>query len=158
MPIYEYACKNCEHTLDALQKISDDALLECPACGQPQLKRLISAPRFRLKGSGWYETDFKKDKQRNLSKGDGEAATSAKSAKSESSDSSSGGDKSGGDKSGGDKSGGDKSGGDKSGGDKSGGEKSGGDKAVVEKSTAKAAEKSGDSRASASKTTESKSE
>jgi putative FmdB family regulatory protein len=148
MPIYEYACKNCEHTLDALQKISDDALLECPACGQPQLKRLISAPRFRLKGSGWYETDFKKDKQRNLSKGDGEAATSAKSAKSESSDSSSGGDKSGGDK----------SGGDKSGGDKSGGEKSGGDKAVVEKSTAKAAEKSGDSRASSSKTTESKSE
>lgn len=79
MPIYEYACKNCEHTLDALQKISDDPLVECPACGQPQLKRLISAPRFRLKGSGWYETDFKKDKQRNLSKGEGDGAASSKS-------------------------------------------------------------------------------
>lgn len=135
MPIYAYACKNCEHTLDALQKISDDLLLECPACGQPQLKRLISAPRFRLKGSGWYETDFKKDKQRNLSKGEGDSAPSAKS---ETSDSSSGGDKSG--------------------GDKSGGEKAGGEKAVVEKSTGTTPQKSGDSRSSASKPTESKSE
>ncbi len=84
MPIYEYVCKNCEHTLDALQKISDDLLLECPACGQPQLKRLISAPRFRLKGAGWYETDFKKDKQRNLSKGEGDGAASSKSETSES--------------------------------------------------------------------------
>jgi putative FmdB family regulatory protein len=95
VPIYEYACKNCEHTLDALQKISDDPLLKCPACGKPQLKRLISAPRFRLKGSGWYETDFKKDKQRNLSKGEGDAATSAKS---ETPDSTPVGDKSGSDK------------------------------------------------------------
>ncbi len=95
MPIYEYACKNCEHTMDALQKISDDPLLECPACGQPQLKRLISAPRFRLKGAGWYETDFKKDKQRNLSKGEGEAATSTKS---ETANPTPVGDKSGGDK------------------------------------------------------------
>ena len=73
MPIYEYACKNCEHTLEELQKISDDPLVLCPACGKPQLKRLLSAPRFRLKGSGWYETDFKKDKQRNLVKGEGDA-------------------------------------------------------------------------------------
>lgn len=66
MPIYEYACKNCQHKLDALQKIADEPLVECPECGEPQLKRLLSAPRFRLKGQGWYETDFKKDNQRNL--------------------------------------------------------------------------------------------
>ena len=66
MPIYGYVCKNCEHTLDVLQKISDDPLVDCPDCGEPQLKRQLSAPRFRLKGSGWYETDFKKDNQRNL--------------------------------------------------------------------------------------------
>ena len=78
MPIYGYVCKNCEHTLDVLQKISDDPLVDCPECGEPQLRRQLSAPRFRLKGSGWYETDFKKDKQRNLhgekeSAGKGEA-------------------------------------------------------------------------------------
>lgn len=72
MPIYEYACKSCGHTLDALQKISDDPLVDCPECGAAELKRLLSAPRFRLKGEGWYETDFKKDNQRNLAKGDGE--------------------------------------------------------------------------------------
>ena len=66
MPIYGYICNNCEHTLDALQKMSDDSLVECPACGEPQLKRQLSAPRFRLKGKGWYETDFKKDNQRNI--------------------------------------------------------------------------------------------
>ena len=66
MPIYEYACKECEHSLDALQKIADAPLVDCPACGKPGLKRLLSAPRFRLKGQGWYETDFKKDNQRNL--------------------------------------------------------------------------------------------
>ncbi len=82
MPIYEYACKNCEHTLDALQKMSDDPLLECPECGEQQLKRLISAPRFRLKGQGWYETDFKKDNQRNLSTGEADSAPSAKKDKS----------------------------------------------------------------------------
>ena len=78
MPIYEYACKNCGHTLDELQKMSDDPLVVCPECGEPQLKRLISAPRFRLKGEGWYETDFKKDNQRNLSSGDGEPAKKEK--------------------------------------------------------------------------------
>lgn len=72
MPIYEYACKHCGHTLDALQKMSDDSLVDCPECNEPTLKRLISAPRFRLKGQGWYETDFKKDNQRNLSTSDGE--------------------------------------------------------------------------------------
>ena len=66
MPIYGYICKSCEHTLDALQKISDDPLVYCPDCGEPQLKRQLSAPRFRLKGKGWYETDFKTKNQRNL--------------------------------------------------------------------------------------------
>ncbi len=72
MPIYEYACKNCDHTLDVLQKMNEDPLVYCPSCGEPRLKRLISAPRFRLKGQGWYETDFKKDNQRNLLRGDAE--------------------------------------------------------------------------------------
>lgn len=66
MPIYGYICQSCGHTLDALQKISDNRLVYCPDCGEPQLKRQLSAPRFRLKGKGWYETDFKKDNQRNL--------------------------------------------------------------------------------------------
>ncbi len=85
MPIYEYACKICDHTLDALQKMDEDPLVYCPSCGEPGLKKLISAPRFRLKGEGWYETDFKKDNQRNLLKSDAESAKSdkadAKSAK-----------------------------------------------------------------------------
>jgi len=80
VPIYEYACKKCGHKLDALQKMSEDPLVDCPDCGEPQLKRLISAPRFRLKGKGWYETDFKKDNQRNLSSIDKEPAKSDKSA------------------------------------------------------------------------------
>jgi putative FmdB family regulatory protein len=68
MPIYEYECEKCHHQLEALQKISDKPLRECPECGQRALKRLVSAPLFRLAGSGWYETDFKSDKEakRNL--------------------------------------------------------------------------------------------
>ena len=67
MPIYEYECKSCGHILDALQKMSEDPLQYCPECGEHALKRLLSAPRFRLKGEGWYETDFKTgDKKRNL--------------------------------------------------------------------------------------------
>ena len=73
MPIYAYACQSCDHTLDALQKLADAPLVDCPECGEPKLKRQLSAPRFRLKGSGWYETDFKKDNQRNLA-GDQEPA------------------------------------------------------------------------------------
>ena len=79
MPIYGYACKSCDHRLDALQKMADEPLLDCPVCGEPQLKRQLSAPRFRLKGKGWYETDFKKDNQRNLA-GDQDAAKSDKKA------------------------------------------------------------------------------
>jgi putative FmdB family regulatory protein len=68
MPIYEYRCEACGHTLDALQKLSEQPLKECPSCNESALKRLMSAPSFRLKGGGWYETDFKsdKDKKRNL--------------------------------------------------------------------------------------------
>ena len=77
MPIYEYQCDKCGHHLEALQKISDKPLRECPECGKHSLKRLMSAPMFRLAGSGWYETDFKSDKEskRNLvEKGDAEPA------------------------------------------------------------------------------------
>ncbi|WP_446830533.1 FmdB family zinc ribbon protein [Candidatus Foliamicus sp.] len=59
MPIYEYECRDCGRRLDALRKISDPPLTDCPECGRPSLKKLLSAPHFRLKGSGWYETDFK---------------------------------------------------------------------------------------------------
>lgn len=67
MPIYEYRCDACGHEMEALQKISDNVLTDCPACEQPALKKLISAAGFRLSGSGWYETDFKNSKQKNLS-------------------------------------------------------------------------------------------
>jgi putative FmdB family regulatory protein len=80
MPIYEYECKKCGHTLEALQKFSEKPLRECPECGKHQLKRLVSAPLFRLAGSGWYETDFKSDKERKrniLEKGDKEPAPAA---------------------------------------------------------------------------------
>jgi putative FmdB family regulatory protein len=66
MPIYAYRCDECGHELDALQKISDAPLTDCPACGAPALKKQLTAPAFRLKGSGWYETDFKKDGKKNL--------------------------------------------------------------------------------------------
>jgi putative FmdB family regulatory protein len=79
MPIYEYACQNCNHTLDALQKMDEEPLVYCPSCGEAGLKKLISAPRFRLKGEGWYETDFKKDNQRNVLKTDAEPAKAEKS-------------------------------------------------------------------------------
>lgn len=67
MPIYEYRCEHCGHELEKMQKLADAPLTDCPACGQSTLKKLISASGFRLKGSGWYETDFKKgDKKKNL--------------------------------------------------------------------------------------------
>ena len=74
MPIYEYACDSCEHVFDALQKMSDDALIDCPDCGKPSLRKRLSAPRFRLAGKGWYETDFKTDNKRNLA-GDAEKSS-----------------------------------------------------------------------------------
>jgi len=68
MPFYEYECPNCGYRDEVLQKITDKPLTKCPSCGKSSLRKLMSAPVFRLKGSGWYETDFKSDKdnKRNL--------------------------------------------------------------------------------------------
>lgn len=66
MPIYEYQCTKCGHELESLQKISDEPLTTCPACSQNELKKLVSASSFRLKGGGWYETDFKKDNKKHI--------------------------------------------------------------------------------------------
>jgi len=68
MPFYEYECSACKYYLEVLQKITDAPMVKCPSCGKDELHRLISAPVFRLKGAGWYETDFKSDKEnkRNL--------------------------------------------------------------------------------------------
>jgi putative FmdB family regulatory protein len=60
MPIYEYQCTECGELHEALRKISDPPLTDCPACGKPTLRKKVSAAAFRLAGSGWYETDFKK--------------------------------------------------------------------------------------------------
>ncbi|HKQ84321.1 MAG TPA: zinc ribbon domain-containing protein [Steroidobacteraceae bacterium] len=91
MPFYEYQCGSCGHHLEVLQKISDAPLKKCPDCGKSTLKRLISAPVFRLKGGGWYETDFKSDKEnkRNLAgaeepAGEAKAETKAEASKTES--------------------------------------------------------------------------
>ena len=66
MPIYEYQCQACHKQLEVLQKISDDPLVECPDCGEASLKKKVSAAAFRLKGGGWYETDFKTGNKKNL--------------------------------------------------------------------------------------------
>ena len=68
MPFYEYQCRHCGHHLEALQKLSDAPLKKCPSCGRAQLARIVSRVAFRLKGGGWYETDFKSDgeNKRNL--------------------------------------------------------------------------------------------
>lgn len=59
MPIYEYQCAACGHHFDTIQKFCEEALIHCPVCGEPSLKKLISAAAFHLKGTGWYTTDFK---------------------------------------------------------------------------------------------------
>src|SRR5579884_2069403 len=64
MPIYEYQCEQCRYYVEVMQKISDKPLRKCPSCGKNALTKLISAPIFRLKGSGWYETDFKSEQER----------------------------------------------------------------------------------------------
>ena len=72
MPIYEYRCNACGHQMEVMQKLSEPELSDCPSCEQPELRKLISVVGFRLKGSGWYETDFKRgDQQKNLAKDDG---------------------------------------------------------------------------------------
>ncbi len=66
MPIYEYQCDSCGHEMEALQKMSDAPLTDCPECGKSSLKKLVSAAGFRLSGSGWYETDFKSGNKKNI--------------------------------------------------------------------------------------------
>lgn len=67
MPIYEYLCDGCGHEMELIQKMSDDPMKDCPICKESKLKKLISATGFRLKGSGWYETDFKNSKKSSTS-------------------------------------------------------------------------------------------
>ena len=76
MPIYEYRCEACNHIEEALQKMSDAVLVDCPACNKPTLKKQISAAGFRLKGGGWYETDFKSGSKKNIA---GDASSSGSS-------------------------------------------------------------------------------
>jgi len=94
MPIYEYRCAECEHEMEKLQKISDAPLTDCPACGKSALQKLVSAAGFRLKGSGWYETDFKSGKKKNIAKADSKKKADTKS-KSDSKPSSTSGKKTG---------------------------------------------------------------
>ena len=70
MPIYEYRCNHCEHRLEKLQKISDEPAKTCPECGEDRLQKLVSAAAFKLKGTGWYETDFKDAKTSNDNQSD----------------------------------------------------------------------------------------
>jgi putative FmdB family regulatory protein len=77
VPIYEYQCESCSHSLEALQKLSDAPLVDCPACGKASLKKQISAAGFRLSGGGWYETDFKSGKKKNLAGDAGSSSTSS---------------------------------------------------------------------------------
>jgi putative FmdB family regulatory protein len=79
VPIYEYRCESCEHRLEKIQKMSEGDLVDCPECQRPALKRLVSAAAFRLKGGGWYETDFKKDNKRNLADSSATESSSGKS-------------------------------------------------------------------------------
>jgi putative FmdB family regulatory protein len=100
MPIYEYQCQSCDKQTEALQKMSDEPLLDCPHCGESALKKKVSAAAFRLKGGGWYETDFKTGSKKNLAgggegAGSGDKASTAKSGDTKSSDAKSGASKSG---------------------------------------------------------------
>lgn len=84
MPIYEYKCTACEHEFEAIQKFSDEPLLVCPGCNEEALKKKISAAAFRLKGGGWYETDFKSGNKKNLAGESDKPKDGAKSEKAES--------------------------------------------------------------------------
>ena len=96
MPIYEYQCEACGHYLETLQKISDPPLTDCHKCGKPALKKLISAAAFRLKGGGWYETDFKTGNRKNVAQGEKQAKSGDKSKGKEKSGSTAANKKSGG--------------------------------------------------------------
>ncbi len=95
MPIYEYHCQACHLDLEKLQKISDEPLVECPECHEPALRKKISAAGFRLSGSGWYETDFKKGgNKKNLAGDSNSSAENGADSKAKADSSSSAGDKS----------------------------------------------------------------
>ena len=90
MPIYEYECNECEHKLEVIQKINEEPLKECPECGDDSLRKLVSAASFRLKGTGWYETDFKdkkpkRDTEKSTDKDDKKKKNDSKSGNSTSS-------------------------------------------------------------------------
>ena len=91
MPIYAFQCAECGHPFDRLQKMSDPDPDACPSCGANAVKRQVTAPSFRLSGSGWYETDFKKDgdKKRNLSEGTDSSSKSSTESKPAAADASS---------------------------------------------------------------------
>ena len=74
MPIYEYCCQECGHSLEAIQKLADAPLTDCPECGNPALRKQVSAPTFRLSGGGWYETDFKTGDKKNIAGERGDTA------------------------------------------------------------------------------------
>ena len=134
MPIYEYQCTDCGHRLESIQRFSDAPLTDCPVCAKSALRKLLSAPAFRLKGGGWYETDFKSGNKRNIAGGgdSSDAGGSGTSGEPSSADKSSGpGDKGAGDKSAGDKAGGaDKTSGGQASGGKASGDRASGDKAA----------------------------
>ena len=79
MPIYQYQCGACHREVEVLQKVSDDPLRDCPECGEPALKKKVTAAAFRLKGGGWYETDFKTGDKKNLAGGSDAAPASGSS-------------------------------------------------------------------------------
>ena len=81
MPIYEYKCSNCGQQFEKIQKFSDDPLQKCPKCDKNTLNKLISSPSFRLKGSGWYETDFKTGNKKNILNKENDAKDPKKSKK-----------------------------------------------------------------------------
>jgi putative FmdB family regulatory protein len=91
VPIYEYQCEECGHKLEKLMKLSDPAPVTCPACEKPGLKKQVSAAAFRLKGSGWYETDFKTGSKKNVLHGGSGGSDSGGSGDSSSSGSSAAG-------------------------------------------------------------------
>ncbi len=84
MPIYEFDCPSCAHRFERLQKVADADPTDCPECGKPGVRRRLTAPAFRLSGSGWYETDFKKegDVKRNLASSESVSSGSAQGSES----------------------------------------------------------------------------
>ena len=80
MPIYEYQCEVCGHKLETIQKVSDPPRVDCPKCHKPGLKKMISAAGFRLKGGGWYETDFKGGSKKNVASKESSSKSETKAA------------------------------------------------------------------------------